>query len=231
MRVSRKPLRCAILRFPCSNCDFDTLRFFTKHGHTASFVWYREKALPPCDLVVIPGGFAFGDRVYAKATGDYTVDPGTSAASSPIVAALRELCGRVPVLGICNGFQVLVKTHLLPGALRRNTSKRFFCDTVSCRFRGASFFNDTSLLGKTLTLPVAHEYGRYVVSDRTRKTLLRHGQVFLTYVGKNPNGSVGNIAGVCNRDKTVFGMMPHPERSCQGETLIRSLERYVRART
>ena len=216
------------MRFPGSNCDFDTLNFFKKAGHSAEFVWYREIKLPRYDLLVLPGGFAFGDRFYTRATERYRIDPGALAVRSPVLKAVRKAAhSGLPILGICNGFQILVKAGLLPGKLLRNDSKKFFCDYVSCKVVGGSFFRDKSMQKKSFTIPVAHGYGKYVVSKNEREKLERNGQVFLKYAKSNPNGSVGNIAGVSNSQKTIFGMMPHPERSLAAKYFMQAIEKYV----
>src|SRR3989344_2986887 len=163
--TSGRKLRVGIVRFPGSNCDFDTLNYFKKSGHKAFFVWYKDKKLPVHDLLVLPGGFAFGDRFYKKATHTYTIDPGTLALTSPVMAPLRKAAKKgTPILGICNGFQILVKSGLLPGKLVQNDSKKFFCDYLDTKITGESFFDDRSMLGKTFKVPVAHGYGKYVVS-------------------------------------------------------------------
>ena len=228
MKDIKKKLKVGVIRFPGSNCDFDTINFFTKFGHKAEFVWYKDAKLPRCDLLVLPGGFAFGDRFYAKATDHYRIDPGALAVRSPVLQAIKQAAHLgVPILGICNGFQILVKAGLLPGKLVQNTSKKFFCDYVPCKIVGVSFFGDRSLFGKTFNIPVAHGYGRYTISKNQLKKLERNGQVFLKYSKFNPNGSVSNIAGVSNEQKTIFGMMPHPERSPDGKYFMRAIEKYV----
>lgn len=228
MKGHKKKLRVGIVRFPGSNCDFDTLDFFKKAGHSAEFVWYREIKLPRCDLLVLPGGFAFGDRFYTKATGRYRIEPGALAVRSPILKAIRQAaCSGLPILGICNGFQILVKAGLLPGTLLRNDSKKFFCDYVFCKVVGGSFFGDKSMQKKSFMIPVAHGYGKYMVSKNEQKKLEQNGQVFLKYAKFNPNGSVANIAGVSNAQRTVFGMMPHPERSPDAKYFMRAIEKYV----
>lgn len=224
----QKKLHVGVIRFPGSNCDFDALNFFRTFGHNAEFIWYKNKTLPPCDLLVLPGGFAFGDRVYKKATGDYHINPGALAVHSPILDAIRNAVkANIPILGICNGFQILVKAGLLPGALLQNKSKKFFCDYVECNVTGSSFFNDSAMFGKTFTVPVAHGYGRYVIAKQAQRRLEQNGQIFLKYATFNPNGSVGNIAGVSNEQKTIFGMMPHPERSPDARYFMRAIETYV----
>ena len=230
MKTNRKKLNIGIIRFPGSNCDFDALNFFKKFGHAAKFVWYKETTLPRYDLLVLPGGFAFGDRVYAKATAQYRIDPGALAVRSPVLKAIKRAAhAGMPMLGICNGFQILVKAGLLPGNLIQNKSKKFFCDNVGCEVVGASFFGDHSMLGKTLNVPVAHGYGNYVIAKNELKKLEQNGQIFLKYAKFNPNGSVSDIAGVANEQKTIFGMMPHPERSPDGVFFMRAIEKYVAA--
>ena len=221
-------MKVGIIRFPGSNCDLDTLNFFIRSGHAAEFVWYKDTHKLHYDLLVLPGGFAFGDRSYAKATGDYRIDPGALALRSPVLTAVKSAAAAgVPILGICNGFQILVKAGLLPGKLERNSSGKFFCDYVACRVAGASFFGDDAMRNKKFTIPVAHGYGRYTVTARERKKMELNGQIFLTYAGFNPNGSVADIAGVCNEQQTIFGMMPHPERSPDAEYFMRAIENYL----
>ena len=221
-------MNVGIIRFPGSNCDFDTLNFFTKFGHAPEFIWYKDTRTRAYDLLVLPGGFAFGDRLYSRATAGFTFDPGALALRSPVLKAIKKAAkAGVPILGICNGFQILVKAGLLPGVLQRNESKKFFCDYVVCRVSGASFFGSDSMRGKKFTIPVAHGYGRYMLPAGDRKKCAENGQIFLTYAGFNPNGSMDGIAGVCNKQKTIFGMMPHPERSPDGEYFMQAIESYV----
>src|SRR3989344_4728946 len=191
-------MRIGIIRFPGSNCDFDALKFFASTGHAPFFVWYRERKIPRCDLLVLPGGFAFGDRVYTKATAAYSIEPGALAIQSPIMRAIKQWAAvGKPILGVCNGFQILVKAGLLPGALERNASRRFFCDWTTCGIGGASVFGDARLVGKKIRIPVAHGYGRYRLSAKARSELFKNGQVFLKYDGSNPNGSDDDISGGC----------------------------------
>lgn len=224
----KKKMKVGVVRFPGSNCDFDALNFFKKFGHKAEFVWYKDTTLPHYDVLVLPGGFAFGDRLYTKATGRYRIDPGALAVRSPVLRAIKQAArSGMPILGICNGFQILVKAGLLPGKLIQNYSKKFFCDYVRCRVGGTSFFGDESLVDKTFTIPVAHGYGKYVIQKNELKQLEKNGQIFLKYAKFNPNGSVAHIAGVSNAEKTIFGMMPHPERSSDGMYFIQAIEKYV----
>jgi len=228
MGKSKRVLRVGIIRFPCSNCDFDALHFFQKFGHKPEFIWYKETKLKDFDLLVLPGGFAFGDRVYKKATAKYVIDPGTQALTSPVMEVVKKAAKNgTPILGICNGFQILVKAGLLPGKLVQNKSKKFFCDWTTCKIVGNSIFGDKSLLNKLLKLPVAHGYGNYQVTKKEFEKLEDNGQIFVQYQGLNPNGSYKNIAGVSNEKETIFGLMPHPERSPDGKYFISAIEKYV----
>ena len=229
MHPFKKKMQVGIIRFPGSNCDFDTFNFFKRFGHKSRFIWHKDTKLPDIDLLVLPGGFAFGDRFYKKATAKYIIDPGAMALGSPamqivFLAAEKKL----PILGICNGFQILVKAGLLPGRLVRNVSENFFCDYIKCKIVGNSFFHDEALQNKIFIVPVAHGYGKYVIGKKELQVLEKNGQIFLKYANFNPNGSVDNIAGVSNKDGNIFGMMSHPERSPDGKYFIRAMEKYVR---
>ena len=227
-KTPRKKLKVAIVRFPCSNCDFDALKFFQKFGHDAFFVWYKESKFPQMDLLVLPGGFAFGDRIYKKATGKYIIDPGEQALLSPVIKIVYKAADKgIPILGICNGFQILVKAGLLPGQLLQNKSKKFYCDITICKIINDSFFGDKSLIEKLFRLPVAHGYGRYIISQKKLNQLKKNNQIFLKYEGFNPNGSIENIAGVRNMQGNIFGLMPHPERSQDGIYFMKAIEKYV----
>ena len=221
-------MKVGIVRFPGSNCDFDAFNFFKKFHHTPEFIWHKETKIKNWDLLVLPGGFAFGDRLYSKATQSYTMDPGQLALQSPAMKIVFHYAKKgLPILGICNGFQILVKANLLPGELKQNLSKLFYCDAVSCKVVGGSFFGDLGMLNKTFSIPVAHGYGRFVVSKKKYELLKDKGQIFLEYVKLNPNGSVYDVAGVCNESGNIFGLMPHPERSKDGRFFIKAIEKYV----
>ena len=225
-----KPLKVGVVRFPGSNCYEDTLKFFQKHRHVPKEIWHKNsKTDSSCDLLVLPGGFAFGDRIYKKATEEYEIKPGTMALQSPVMEMVRNYAERKkPILGICNGFQILANAGLLPGKLERNTRGEFYCDYVSCRVTGNSFFGNKSLIGKIMKIPVAHGYGKYSVGKRKYGEMTKNEQIFLEYVD-NPNGSCMNIAGVCNEEGNIFGMMPHPERADEKTQVlfIKSIEEYV----
>ena len=173
-------------------------------GVAPAVVWHQESALPAVDLIVIPGGFSYGDYLRA----------GAIAARSPIMQAIREQAARgVHVLGVCNGFQILTEAGLLPGVLMRNASLRFVCREVRLRVEAAdTAFTRGYAAGQVITTPVAHHDGNYFADPATLKAIEDNGQVAFRYAeGTNPNGSVNDIAGVFNAQKNVLGLMPHPE--------------------
>jgi len=200
-------MHAAIIVFPGSNCDRDLAVAFERAGAKVSMVWHKDTALPGgVDVVGIPGGFSFGDYLRC----------GAIAANSPIC---RSVVGHVEkggyALGICNGFQVLTETGLLPGALRRNANLKYICKPVVLRVEEC----DTVYLkgyapGQEITVPIAHHDGNYYVDDDKLKQLKDEGRIAFTYVD-NPNGSVADIAGVVSRNRRVLGMMPHPERMAE----------------
>ena len=196
--------RVAIVVFPGSNCDADTLIAAQAAGSDAYFVWHRETDLQGPDAVVLPGGFSYGDYLRS----------GAIARFSPVMNAVAEYArSGGAVLGICNGFQVLCEAGLLPGALMRNVRLRFVSRPVRVRVeRVDTPFTHLYEVGESLILPVAHGDGRYVADPGTLQQLEGEGRVVLRYVGENPNGSVNDIAGVTNTARNVVGLMPHPER-------------------
>jgi phosphoribosylformylglycinamidine synthase len=205
-------LNVAVVRFPGSNCDFDALRAAERVGCRASFVWHRDTSLQGADVVLLPGGFSYGDYLRS----------GAIARFSPIMPAVqRHAAGGGPVLGICNGFQILCEAHLLPGALMRNAGLTFVSKPVDVVVeRTDTVFTSAYGRGDRLRLPVAHGEGRFVAADDTLRMLEAEGRVVLRYVAAsessplqpNPNGSANHIAGICNAAGTVVGIMPHPER-------------------
>lgn len=206
-------MRTGIIRFPGSNCDLDTLNYF----ENSFFIWHTQNEYPDdMEFLVLPGGFAFGDRVYDKATNEYKISPGTKALDSPVIEVINEAVKRkTPILGICNGFQILTKMGLLPGKLVLNENKTFTCKEVSCTV------NAESIINYQTNLYIANSYGCYHIDSRGLKQLEENNQIFLKYSKKVPEvGSVNNIAGVCNVDRTIFGMMPHPERNQNNFTPI-----------
>ncbi len=200
-------MRVAVLRFPGSNCDADTLHAAHRAGADAFFVWHRDTDLNGADAVLLPGGFAYGDYLRA----------GAIARFSPImeaVGAFAEAGG--PVLGICNGFQVLCEAGLLPGALVRNAGLKFLSRPVTIRVEAVDTpFSAAYEEGAIFSVPIAHGEGRYVAAPDVVQELEQQRQVVFRYVDDNPNGSVNAIAGVANRARNVVGMMPHPERAAE----------------
>jgi phosphoribosylformylglycinamidine synthase subunit PurQ / glutaminase len=205
-------VKVAVVRFPGSNCDFDTLRAAERVGAQAYFVWHRDTSLQGADVVVLPGGFSYGDYLRS----------GAIARFSPVMQAVqRHAAAGGPVLGICNGFQILCEAHLLPGALLRNAGLTFVSKPVDVVVeRASTVFTSAYQQGATLRLPVAHGDGRFVATDDTLRMLEAEGRVVLRYVASsessplqpNPNGSANHIAGITNAAGTVVGIMPHPER-------------------
>jgi phosphoribosylformylglycinamidine synthase len=203
----------AVIVFPGSNCDRDVaVALEAASGRPPSMVWHQESTLPPSDLIVVPGGFSYGDYLRS----------GAMAAHSPIMRAVIERAnGGTPVLGICNGFQILAEAGLLPGILMRNASLKFVCRDVDLRVeRADTVFTSAYTKGEVLRVPVAHHDGNYFADPDTLRRLQDGGQIAFRYcdpsgnvtAAANPNGSIDNIAGIVNAAGNVLGMMPHPER-------------------
>lgn len=199
-------MKAAVITFPGSNCDRDlAMAFEQATGRAPARVWHKDSALPAgLDIVALPGGFSFGDYLRC----------GAIAARSPIAAAVVAFARRGGlVLGICNGFQVLVETGLLPGALMRNAGLRFVCRPVALRVETAeSPYTNQWKAGDEITLPVAHHDGNYIADDQTLARLRGEDRVAFRYID-NPNGSRDDIAGILSENRRVLGMMPHPERA------------------
>lgn len=198
-------MKVGIIRYPGSNCDQDTLDYF----ENSFYIWHKETELPKIDLLIIPGGFAFGDREYISATGKYIISPGTMAIKSPVTKLIYEAVRKnIPILGICNGFQILTKLNLLTGELKINDNKKFTSKKVKLQVT-----YEKSKYNKFETeLYIANSYGNYQCSEIEYKNLENSNQIFLKYTDYS-NGSLENIAGICNSNRTIFGMMPHPERN------------------
>lgn len=201
-------MRFAVLQFPGSNCDQDAFHAIRDVlGQPVRYAWHKDTRIDPDETIIVPGGFSYGDYLRC----------GAIARFSPIMGAVKEAAARgQTVLGICNGFQILCEAGLLPGALVRNTGLHFICETVTLtvvnsRTRFTSLLRD----GDTLRIPIAHGEGNYRVDPDTLKSMEDHGQIVFRYTGGAPNGSLADIAGVCNRQGNVLGMMPHPERACE----------------
>jgi phosphoribosylformylglycinamidine synthase subunit PurQ / glutaminase len=221
-------LRMGVTVFPGSNCDRDALYAIERAGAEPVELWHADADLKGVDAVVVPGGFSYGD--YLR--------PGAIARFAKVMEPLEEFakCGG-PVLGVCNGFQVLTEAHLLPGALLRNTSMRFVCTRVAVRVENTRTpWTSRYELGDELTLPVAHNEGNYFADERTIAELEDEGRVVLRYLD-NPNGSVNDIAGLCSERRNIVGLMPHPERasdpalgSAQGLKVFESVLRFAGAK-
>lgn len=214
-------MRAGVIIFPGSNCDRDVAEAISRVTHApVSMVWHEDRTLPNLDLVVLPGGFSYGDYLRC----------GAIAARAPIMDAVRTHAaqGRL-VLGICNGFQILCESQLLPGALLANRSLRFICRTVQVRVENVSLpFTRGYQAGQVITMPIAHGEGNYFIDHHGLEKLEQNQQVIFRYCdndgavtpASNPNGSLANIAGISNLGGTVLGLMPHPERAI--ETMLGS---------
>lgn len=198
-------MKSAVIAFPGSNRDRDMIAALTKiSGQAPAVVWHKDTTVPDVDLIVIPGGFSYGDYLRS----------GAIAARSPIMAVVRERAARgVHVLGVCNGFQILTEAGLLPGVLMRNASLRFACREVKLSVANAATpFTRGYAEGQVIRCPIAHADGNYFTDPNTLKAIEDNGQVAFRYAeNTNPNGSLNDIAGVFNAEKNVLGMMPHPE--------------------
>ena len=224
-------MKFGVIVFPGSNCDHDAYHVISKHvGQPVDFIWHRETDLSTYDAVIIPGGFSYGDYLRA----------GALARFSPVMNSVKEFAAKGNlVLGICNGFQILCEAGLLPGALIRNRDLHFICDYVHVRVENTDTpFTHEMKASSVLRMPIAHAEGNYVCDDVTFAELQREGRIIFRYCNAesettdaaNPNGSRDNIAGICNRELNVMGLMPHPERACEdllgssdGREVFRSL--------
>lgn len=202
--------KVAIAVFPGSNCDRDVHYVLNRVvGLQAEFVWHTKVDISGYDAMIIPGGFAYADRLRA----------GIIAAHSPIISGVKRMAREgLPVLGICNGFQILVESGLLPGALMANDSLRFVCRRTTVKVQNNKTpFTYKFKQGQEFVVPVAHGEGRYIANDRLLKELKSRRCIVLQYAGRdNPNGSIDYIAAICNEEGNVMGMMPHPERASEG---------------
>jgi phosphoribosylformylglycinamidine synthase subunit PurQ / glutaminase len=196
--------RVAIVVFPGSNCETETCEAATAAGSAVTFVWHRDTALGQADAVILPGGFSYGDYLRS----------GAIARFSPVMAAVAAHArAGGPLLGICNGFQILCEAGLLPGALMRNRGLRYLSRPVRVRVEATDTpWTRRYVPGEELVVPIAHGDGRYVADERTVAELEAGGRIVWRYAGDNPNGSTGAIAGVSNAGRNVVGIMPHPER-------------------
>lgn len=211
-------MKVGVVIFPGSNCDADAVYAFRdQFGCETVELWHKDHDLQGCDLVFLPGGFSYGDYLRS----------GAIARFSPIMQNVIEFAGKGGlVLGVCNGFQVLCESQLLPGALLRNESVKFNCNNVYIKAEtNQSLITAQVELSKALKIPIAHGEGRFYCDDTTLHALKANDQILFRYCdeqgnitpGSNPNGSLENIAGICNKTRNVFGMMPHPERAIDAE--------------
>lgn len=207
-------MKAAVIRFPGSNCDQDCFHVLKEFGASVEYVWHKEESVAGYDLIVVPGGFSYGDYLRA----------GAIARFSPVMRSVIAEAGQGKfVLGICNGFQILCEAGLLPGALVRNRNLHFRCEHVHVRIENcATPWTHLTATGEALRIPIAHGEGSYMADAETLRAMHRHQQIVLRYCdargavtdAANPNGSIENIAGICNRQRNVFALMPHPERAC-----------------
>ena len=209
-------MRVAVIQFPGSNCDTDCQAALSSfEGVRAEIVWHKETSLAGYNAVVLPGGFSYGDYLRC----------GSIARFSPIMGAVREVANAgVLVLGICNGFQILCEAGLLPGTLLRNNRLLFRCENLHLRVENSGTpFTSVLHRGQVLEIPIAHGEGNYFADPETLNQMETNGQIVVRYCDAsgnvtaeaNPNGSLGNIAGICSHGRNVFGLMPHPERASE----------------
>ncbi len=213
--------KVGVVRFPGTNCEFDTVEAINALGGQGEILWHGDNTVGDSDAIIIAGGFAHGD--YLR--------PGAIARFSPIMdAVVAAANGGMPIVGICNGFQVLTEAGLLPGALQKNAGLKFINDWQMLSVASTdSVLTTAAEIGQELNIPINHFEGNYTCSPETLAQLRDNDQIVLTYVG-NPNGSVADIAGVCNVGRNVVGLMPHPERashdllgSSDGNVLLQSI--------
>ena len=221
--------RIGVVQFPGTNCELDVMWAVEELGAQAELCWHGDETVRGVDAIVLPGGFAHGDYLRT----------GALARFSPVMRAVTEFAAAGgPVVGICNGFQVLTEAELLPGALQKNAGLKFLCETVEIRVETVStVLTNGSEVGQRLRVPINHFEGNYVCDAPTLERLRAEDRVVVRYTD-NPNGSLDDIAGVCNEGRNVVGLMPHPERasdvmlgSADGVILLRSLIAAAGART
>jgi phosphoribosylformylglycinamidine synthase subunit PurQ / glutaminase len=197
-------MKVGVVVFPGTNCELDVAWSVEQLGAQAELVWHAESSLHAVDAVVVPGGFAHGDYLRTGAIAQF----------SPVMTAVADLAAAgAPVVGICNGFQVLTEAGLLPGALQKNAHLKFLCETVECRVETTrAALTTLATVGDVLRIPINHFEGNYVCDEATLRRLRDDDRIVLRYVD-NPNGSLDDIAGICNEAGNVVGLMPHPERA------------------
>ena len=229
-------MKFGVIVFPGSNCDHDAYHVISKHvGQPVDFVWHKETDLSRYDAVIIPGGFSYGDYLRAGALAHF----------SPVIGAVKDFAkkGKL-VFGVCNGFQILCESGLLPGALMRNRDLHFVCRHVNIKVENDQTpFTGELKNGEILSVPIAHAEGNYVCDEKTLAELEENNQIIFRYCDENgetsdeanPNGSLDNIAGISNKEGNILGMMPHPERACEellgsndGRDIFRSLTNAIK---
>ena len=199
-------MKFAVIVFPGSNCDIDMYHAVKDElGAEAEYVWHDAESLEGYDAVLLPGGFSYGDYLRSGAIAQF---------SNVMKEVVKAAEAGKPVLGVCNGFQILLEAGLLPGAMRRNESLKFICKQVELKVENnETMFSAGYENGEVITIPVAHGEGNYYCDEETLTRLKENNQIVFTYNGENPNGSLENIAGIINERGNVLGMMPHPERA------------------
>ncbi len=213
-QTETRTVRFGVVIFPGSNCDADSHDAVGTFAAAARYLWHKDTGLDGLDCVILPGGFSYGDYLRS----------GAIARFSPIMEAVTRFAADGGlVIGICNGFQILLESGLLPGAIHRNQALKFVCRLVSLRVENATTpFTNKYNQGQVIRVPIAHMEGNYFIDAPGLASLEQHKQIVVRYCDEsgsatkeaNPNGSLANIAGVCNREGNVFGLMPHPERVC-----------------
>ncbi|BDG48977.1 MULTISPECIES: phosphoribosylformylglycinamidine synthase subunit PurQ [Parageobacillus] len=221
-------MKFAVIVFPGSNCDVDMYHAIADElGEEAEYVWHDTANLDHFDAILLPGGFSYGDYLRS----------GAIARFSNVMKEVRKAADEgKPILGVCNGFQILLEAGLLPGAMRRNNSLKFICRPVSLKVENnETMFTSAYKQGEVITIPIAHGEGNYYCDEQTLKRLIENRQIVFRYHGENPNGSLDGIAGIVNEKGNVLGMMPHPERavdpllgSADGLRLFQSIVKYWR---
>ncbi|MGV2942445.1 phosphoribosylformylglycinamidine synthase subunit PurQ [Mesobacillus sp. LC4] len=199
-------MKFAVIVFPGSNCDIDMYHAVKdEFGEEAEYVWHDAESLEDYDAVLLPGGFSYGDYLRSGAIAQF---------SNVMKEVVKAAEAGKPVLGVCNGFQILLEAGLLPGAMRRNDSLKFICKQVELKVENnETMFSAGYEKDEIITIPVAHGEGNYYCDEETLARLKTNNQIVFTYNGENPNGSLENIAGIINEQGNVLGMMPHPERA------------------
>lgn len=223
--------KIGVIVFPGTNCDRDVFHVLSEVMHLETeYIWHNRQTLKGFSGLVLPGGFSYGDRLRA----------GVIAAHSPVIHEVKKMAkDGIPVLGICNGFQILIESGILPGALVKNEHLSFVCKWVDAKVKNATTpFTKLFRKNQKIRMPIAHGEGRYVADGQTIKELRQKDQIVLSFLNENPNGSIGSIAAICNPERNVVGMMPHPERaseqvlspvtgSIDGSTIFQSLVHHL----